>query len=244
MPLVNGPVDWDRIDLVVFDVDGTLYRQAPVRAHMMVKIGVEVLRNRSLTLPRLLRRYRQCREELALRPHEDFRRRQYASTAEHMGCAPDEVEALVEEWMQLRPLPLLKASRVEGIDLLFRALRSTGKMIGIFSDYPADAKLAAMGLEADWIACAGHAEVGRLKPEPAGLIKLLQWSGVAPERAILVGDRVDRDWEAGSRAGVRTIIRSRRSCRHVDSFARYTDPPFAELLKSRTQLGKASAYAS
>lgn len=28
------PLDWDRLHLVVFDVDGTLYRQRPLRLRM------------------------------------------------------------------------------------------------------------------------------------------------------------------------------------------------------------------
>jgi phosphoglycolate phosphatase/putative hydrolase of the HAD superfamily len=230
MPLANGPIDWKRIDLVVFDVDGTLYDQRAMRARMLVRIAGEVLRTRSLDVPLTLARFRRCREELGSAPSGDFRRRQYEMTAISVGCAPEIVEELVEEWMQARPLPLLGACRIKGVRALFHALRFSGKLIGIFSDYPAEAKLSALALTADWIVSAGDPDVAQLKPNPAGLLKILQSSGTPPHRALFVGDRIDRDWEAAHRAGMRALIRSRRSYPDVDTFTSYTQPPFAELL--------------
>lgn len=231
MPLANGPIDWKRIDLVVFDVDGTLYDQRAVRTRMLVRIAGEVLRTRSLALPLTLARFRRCREELGSAQNGDFRRRQYEMTAIRVGQTPEFVEELVEEWMQIRPLPLLRACRIKGVEALFDALRSSGKRIGIFSDYPAEAKLSALALTADWIVSASDPDVAQLKPNPAGLIKILQSSGTPPDRTLFVGDRIDRDWEAARRANMRALIRSKRSYPNVDTFTSYSQPPFTKLLR-------------
>jgi len=197
---------------------------------MLVRIAGEVLRTRSLVLPFALARFRRCREELGSAPDEDFRHRQYEMAVMRADCAPEFIEALVQEWMQDRPLPLLKACRIKGVEALFQALRSSGKRVGIFSDYPAEAKLSALGLTADWIVSAGDPDVARLKPNPAGLLKILQCSGIPPDRALFVGDRIDRDWDAARRASIRALIRSRRSYPDVDTFTSYSQAPFAELL--------------
>ena len=44
------------------------------------------------------------------------------------------------------------------------------------------------------------------KPEPLGLQVLLQRAGVAPEEAVIVGDRLDTDILCGNRCGVPTVL--------------------------------------
>src|SRR3546814_6603167 len=78
------------------------------------------------------------------------------------------------------------------------------------SDYPAVAKLEALGLAADFIVAAADDGVGVMKPSPAGLIHLMERAGASARSTILIGDRPERDGEAGRRAGVRTYIRSSR----------------------------------
>ena len=61
-----GPaLDWDRIALVVFDMDGTLYDARRLRWRMAAWLLAESLRRRSLALPRTLAAFRRMREALA-----------------------------------------------------------------------------------------------------------------------------------------------------------------------------------
>ena len=76
---------------------------------------------------------------------------------------------------------------------------------GVFSDYPAETKLSAMKLRDffDHVLCA--AEVGSLKPNPAGVLLLAERMGLAPADMLYIGDRTI-DLEAAAAAGMRGIL--------------------------------------
>ena len=225
-------LDWDAIDLVVFDVDGTLYDQRRLRLAMARQLLVHSWRTRSLGALRTLRTFRHVREELGNSPDVSFVEAQYARTASRHNLTPEEVELLATEWIERRPLPLLTACRYPGVEELFAALRAQGKHIAVFSDYPALDKLAALGLRADSVICATDASIGRLKPDPAGLLEILRMSGAAPERAVVIGDRADRDGAAARAARVQTLLRASRAHPEFATFRSYTDPVFQPVLRS------------
>ena len=60
------PLDWDRVHLVVFDVDGTLYRQRPLRLRMARDLLLHTLLKRDPNVIAVLSRYRRIRERLLL----------------------------------------------------------------------------------------------------------------------------------------------------------------------------------
>jgi putative hydrolase of the HAD superfamily len=147
-----------------------------------------------------------------------------AETANVTSTSPDRVGAIVSEWIESRPLRYLKCCLCAGVTQLFAGLRRSGKTIGILSDYPAEAKLAAMGLRSDYVVSAS--DVGLLKPHPKGLQSLMDAAGVTARKTVLIGDRADRDGVAGQRAGVRTLIRSSKPIEAVQTFKTFHDPLF------------------
>jgi len=218
--------DWDRIDLVVFDVDGTLYDAARLRRAMLRHLLAAAWRERSLRTLRVLGTFRQVREALAQEACADFLTLQYTRTAARTGCDAMQVRALVQEWIQRRPLPLLPACRWPYVQAVFAGLRAAGKPVWALSDYPAADKLDALGLQVDGVVSATDADVARLKPDPRGLRAILARTGVPAARALMIGDRFDRDAAAARRAGVPAWILSRHSAAGVRSFRGYDDPVF------------------
>jgi phosphoglycolate phosphatase len=229
-PPPTAQVNWSTIDLVVFDVDGTLYDQRRLRIGMLRQLIGHAWQARSLNTLLTLRTFRRVREALGEQPGIDFMTLQYAQTASQHGTTPAAVRALTDEWMERRPLPLLAACRYAQVADVFAGLRASSKQIAAFSDYPAVAKLAALGLRADVVVCATDAGIARLKPDPAGLLSILRQTGVAPERALMIGDRFDRDAAAAERAGVRALIRSSRAHARWPTFRGYGDAVFLPLL--------------
>ncbi|HKY80090.1 MAG TPA: HAD family hydrolase [Sphingobium sp.] len=204
---------WDRFDLVVFDMDGTLYDQGRLRRRMAGLIARDAFRNRSLAAMRTLAAFRRRREMLGGAMAGDFTTAQY----ELPGHRPDEVRAIVADWMEQRPLALLPGCRAAGAEALFQRL-ARRHVVAVFSDYRAEQKLDALGLSARLVIAAE--DVGRLKPDPAGLLNLMAQAGVSAERTLMIGDRDDRDGEAARRAGVRALIRGR-------DFHHFDEPLFA-----------------
>jgi len=225
-----APLAWTNIDLVVFDVDGTLYDQRQLRIGMLRQLLGHAWQTRSLETLLTLRTFRHVREALGEQAGCDFMALQYTQTASRHGKTPAAVRALTDEWMELRPLPLLAACRYAHVAEVFAGLRAAGKQIAAFSDYPAVAKLAALGLQADVVVCATDADIARLKPDPTGLLAILRQTGVAPERALMIGDRFDRDAAAAAQAGMHALIRSRQPHGRVATFRAYDDAVFQPLL--------------
>ena len=223
-----APFDWDAISLVAFDVDGTLYRQRPLRIAMAREMAVNAARSFSLATFRILGVYRRLREEVGDERIEDFDAALIDRTARATGATPDRVRALVADWMETRPLRHLARCRYPGLDWLFAGLRAHGKTIAILSDYPAVAKVAALGLEADLILSAG--EIGVLKPDSRGLLTLIERAGTTPAHTVLIGDRIDRDGIAAREAGAHCLIRTSKPEAGWHCFTRFDGPDFAAVL--------------
>jgi len=221
--------DWDAIRLVVFDVDGTLYDQRPLRRRMAFELACDALIHRRTTTVHVLSRYRALREEWAERDTADLETELRSAVAKATALTPDRVGALVSTWIEERPLRHLQRCRFAGIDALFAAIRRSGRAIAVHSDYPVAAKLAAMGLEADHNASAGNPAEVRLKPHPSGLLHLMALAGAAPHQTLMVGDRQERDGLAAQRAGTACLIKSRLPVTGVATFRDYDDAVFTPL---------------
>ena len=226
-----GPLNWDGIQLVAFDVDGTLYCQSALRLRMLREL-IHSMSKTSLGIIAVLKAYRHIRERMGDKEICDFERALIAETAAVTAHEPAAVRAIVAEWIEQRPLRYLASCRYPALPELFLGLRRNGKVIGILSDYPAMAKLAALGLTADHVVCAGDEGIGFLKPNPRGLEALIARSGAQAHATVLIGDRVERDGIVARRAGVRPLIRSSRAIEGWQTFARFDDPLFAPFLQS------------
>lgn len=212
--------------LVVFDVDGTLYRQPPVRRAMVRALALDAASRFSLRRLLVVRDYRRRREVLADREHAFDEARLRRDTAEALGLDAGEVDRIVTNFIDTRPLPLLRPARVAGVQPLFAALRAAGVTVAALSDYPAAAKLEAMDLRADIVVAA--AEAGAQKPDPRGLAMVLERAGVRPDEALMVGDRADRDGLAAERAGTAFLLRADGPAGPA-SVRDFTDPRLAAL---------------
>ena len=91
-----------------------------------------------------------------------------------------------------------------GLPELLDALAARGMHAGVFSDYPARAKLEALGLEGrfDPVLCATDPEIDAFKPNPRGFLRACELWGLEPGEVLYVGDRADVDGEGARRAGM------------------------------------------
>jgi len=221
-------VDWQRVRLVVFDVDGTLYDQRCLRRKMIAELLRHCLRHPGdLQLLRVIDRFRRTREVLAEEEVQGVEELQYRRPAADLGMEPHAVRQMLEVWMLHRPLKHLRRCRYDLADVFLAALRERGRTIAVLSDYPAGKKLAALGLEADILVSAVDPEVDRLKPHPAGLVRVLDLAHMSPQEGLLIGDRDDRDGESARRVGMPYLLRSASPAPTGSFFA-----AFSELLSS------------
>ncbi|GAO38842.1 putative hydrolase [Sphingomonas changbaiensis NBRC 104936] len=221
------PFDWRPIKLVAFDVDGTLYAQRSLRLRMGARLLLHSLTRFDRRTLAVLKSYRQHRETLGKAETEAFEIALVAEVARRHRLSENSVKRIVAEWIEERPLGQLAACRYAGVERLFERVRTSGRAIGILSDYPAAAKLEALALRADHIVSAG--EVGMLKPHPRGLERLMALAGAKPHQTVLIGDRAERDGEAARRSGAHCLLRSEQRLSGWRTFARFDDPVFDAL---------------
>ncbi len=152
-----------RIQAVLFDLDGTLYRQALLRSLMAMEL---------LTLPfsgflkapqrwQALRTYRKTQEQLrATDERGSAAAAQLLAAARATGLTVPEVERLVDEWMLARPLKYLQFCRAKGLDRLLGFLEQAGVRTGVLSDYPAGIEAAGARSRRTLFARAVHERAG------------------------------------------------------------------------------------
>lgn len=192
-----------------------MYAQLPMRLAMMGEMGL-ICGMRALTggarVPNIVATFRRIREELrAEPPHDGLDRRQYEAVAASLQCGRDEVERTVDEWIHRRPLKWLSICRRAGVIELLEWLARKRVPCGILSDYPAHDKLEALGLRDrfDVVLSAVDPDIGVFKPHPRGFMVAARRWGVAPERVLYVGDRLDVDAAGAAAAGMPCAVLTR-----------------------------------
>jgi HAD superfamily hydrolase (TIGR01549 family) len=207
-----NPLDRNRlIRAVLFDLDGTLYRQTAIRMCMAIEL---------LTLPlagplraprrwRALSEYRKAQERLRLAGRRgSLAREQVSAAASAAGLPIAEVQSLVDEWLQTRPLKYLRWFRAAGLANLLQFLEASGIPTGVLSDYPAQSKLHALGLTGRFspVLSSTDLEVGVFKPNPGGFLRACKLWQLAPSEVLMVGDRPDVDAAGAAAAGMPCVI--------------------------------------
>jgi FMN phosphatase YigB (HAD superfamily) len=214
---VRNPLDpRQRIRAVLFDLDGTLYDQRRMRVLMAAELLTLPL-SRPLSAPRRLRAlsaYRKAQKILRDKPFSvTGPRKQLEFAAERVDMTPGELEHVVREWMFERPLKYMRCCRARGLLPLLNHLRDRGLELGVLSDYPAEAKLGALGLANRFsiVLCTSDPEVCALKPNPRGFFCASERWHIEPREVLVVGDRADVDARGAAAAGMPCVIIGRSS---------------------------------
>ena len=211
------PIDANQLKALILDLDGTLYRQLPLRGIMLWRLLCAYVRQpaRGMLTLRVLRAYRRAQEALRVSPlvHSDLAEEQLQLACEWTGVRPAFVRSCVARWIEQEPLVFLRRLRCQGVVEFLQVAVEHGWRLGVFSDYPPTAKLRAMDLLRffDVVVSAQDPEVQRFKPSPRGLEVTLGRLGVEKHQAAYIADRPEIDVPAASAAGIPCVIMGRRN---------------------------------
>jgi phosphoglycolate phosphatase/putative hydrolase of the HAD superfamily len=203
---------------VIFDLDGTLYLQDVLRRAMLVRlVRAHAMRPvAGVRTARILTAYRKAQEALrgSMTPGQapvDLADVQLQRTCEVTRAQPGLVSECVSRWMEYEPLAVLRRCIRPGLVEFLRSCRTQGLRLAVFSDYPAEAKLDALGLGHffDVVLSAQSPVVGVFKPHPKGLLVVAERLALEPSDCMYVGDRADVDGAAAAAAGMRCFILTR-----------------------------------
>jgi HAD superfamily hydrolase (TIGR01509 family) len=231
------PFRANQLKAVLFDVDGTLYRQGPLRRAMLLR-----LLRFSATRPfeglrtfRVLQAYRHAQEHLRGADQTDLgdlATAQIKVACERTNGDAASVAASVERWMEREPLPHLAPCIHAGLVDFLEACQARGLRLAALSDYPAEAKLRALGIadRFELVLCAQAPEIGVFKPHPRGLQVALERLGAERHECLYVGDRADVDAAAADAAGIACAILTREPARASDTHTTFTSYPHLQAL--------------
>jgi len=204
---------------VVFDLDGTLYLQPRMRRKMLVELALAPLAGpgRALGTMRVLKAFREDREQLRElgRPAEALAELQYTRPAARLGVPVDDVRRAVEDWMFQRPLRHLARCARPALAASLGRLRAAGLELGVFSDYPVEQKLVALGVRDAFTVRldATDPAINAFKPHPRGFAVAAERLGAAPAETLYVGDRLDVDVTGAHAAGMHAAWIGRKAAR-------------------------------
>ena len=188
--------DMDSIQVVSWDVDGTLYSTRRAACHAGMRAIGSTFRRRRLNplrelaeLRELWRRVERARFD-AQNPvgvHAGFRRRRDLET----------------KWWA----PAIAASGPRpGVEALLGHFQGRVRAQVILTDYEADDKLRGLGLQEYFDAVYVGERMGFFKPNPAPFKRILEDFGLTPECMLHIGDRVDTDGAGAAAAGCPSLI--------------------------------------
>lgn len=217
--IVSMRKDIYKYKVIILDVDGTLYSQPKLRLSMALNLGLYYLchpfRIRELLI---LKKYRSVREkwpDVYAMQAKDFNRSslpfsieeaQYQYVAKLLGLSPDQVREVVYHWIHQRPLALLPKCKDTQLLRLIEKLRTEPVTIAVYSDYPAEEKLKALGLRVSHIFCSSDSDINCMKPERKAMEVILKKLDTTPEEALMIGDRFSKDGLAAKNIGMDYVV--------------------------------------
>ena len=184
--------------LVIFDLDGTLYNKRRLSLRMLLHAPFDMLKMLAE------RKTRASMKGLYIGA-EHFTPAYFDRLAHGMHTSP----AKAKQWYQERYMPLMVKliGRYQPIGEwvmpFVNECKERGVKMVVLSDYDfAQEKLQALGIDPqhfDWVVSAP--ELGGLKPAKELLIKVAQQMGVAAEQCLVIGDRQDTDGDMARATG-------------------------------------------
>ena len=127
----QSSIEWDEIKAVIFDVDGTLYKQSKLRRKMLYDLlSYYALRPWQLQELRILQRFRVEREKRPGASEPDLENAQYAWCTNNGRIPVEKIKRVVNHWMFQHPNQYLLGCVYPGTQSFFETLRRQGIKIG------------------------------------------------------------------------------------------------------------------
>lgn len=188
--------------LIIVDMDGTLYFQRAMQLKMFLLLLWHALSNRyGWKDLYIIYVYRNLREHNMNSFEEE--QKLYQRTADKTSSNSIYVEELIRHWIYQEPLKYIKKYRDNRLYQWLKGLQSNNKMVAIYSDYPADNK--AFRLELINIHCfyGGQPEIKQWKPTSRGIQYIMSCYCIQdPQQVLMIGDRMSKDGESAIMAGI------------------------------------------
>lgn len=206
---------WNKLEVVIFDVDGTLYDQSKLRKKMMLALlGYYLLRPWKYKDLLILHHFRKVREGKSGFTGNDLQNEQYQWCADRMNISFDEVKVIVDKWIFDFPNKYLKECMYPGVDVFFETLDKKKILKAIYSDYDSLKKMRELGLSASSIVSSTDKNINSMKPLPKGLVYILSELNINDKaNCLFLGDREELDGLCAEKAGIPFLLVDKKQAR-------------------------------
>jgi len=181
---------------IIFDMDGTLYYQFPLRICMAFELSFYYLLHiKHYKELLIIYSFRKMREQNRFINSNDFEETHYNLLAEKYNVSTGMIKKLVNKWINEKPLRYVCFFRDHKIIELLKKLKFQQKKIIIYSDYPVKNKIEVLGLVeiVNYSFCASDSGIKCLKPDPKGLKYIINAISKPVEDILFIGNRYSRD---------------------------------------------------
>lgn len=171
---------------LILDMDGTLYRQLPVRIGMAKELFFHYLfRLNRISELIAIYKYRKSYERGQLQTPNDN----------------------IVYWMEKRPKKYIRFYRNKKLIALTEEMQKQGVKIVVYSDYPLEEKLDALSpFKPNYYFSANDADIQCLKPDPQGLLHIINVLDIPKKDILFIGDRYEKDGLCAQEAGIDYLI--------------------------------------
>jgi putative hydrolase of the HAD superfamily len=206
------------ISAVAFDLDGTLYPNYRLNIRLLPFLCGHLPLIAAFGRARNIIRDEQEQAPSNVRP--DFYDHQARVVAGLLRAEPDHIKAKIERLIYRGWEPhFLKIRLFPHLRELLAELRRAGLKLGMLSDFPPEAKLKNLGLDACWDAVLCSEKIGALKPAIRPFTELADALGFPPEQILYVGNSRRYDVAGAGRAGMKTALLSARPGKNKADFS-------------------------
>ena len=187
----------------IFDFDGTLFNNLPVRIFMAIWLIIYYL-PRPLKWKELfiLRDYRRLREKLFAAEAENCHELQLKNLSERYKVSTQEIWNIINLWTIEKPKFLIKKFQRKKLIAAIKKFQAEGKIIVIYSDNPVAEKVKALDFVPNFYFWSDDDLIKCMKPNPQGLNNIVKFLKLDREEILYIGDRDDRDGACAKNAGV------------------------------------------
>lgn len=195
--------DWSTVDVLSWDLDGTLYDLGLMKRRLFRRVGGELLRGRWGAL---------WRDGRLLRRHQAVMRDVRLAGGDLTGVARPWSDEALQRAIRAWYVPAIQeAGPAPGVLAAIAAASARGLRQVLVSDYREGGKLEALGIDprpgaGPFDACFAGEVVGALKPSARLFEEVTATLGVVPARLTHIGDRDDTDAVAAVAAGCRALV--------------------------------------
>ena len=195
---------WNKLEVVILDVDGTFYEQSKLRWIMFFKLVLYyTLRPWRYNELFILYYFRKEREKRAGFKGTNLKEEQYRWCAEKVNVNVEVVRRVIRQWIFNKPNIYLKECMYPGISQFLDVLKKKNIKTAVYSDYDPRDKLEHMGIQVDLGISSTDESVNSFKPCPDGLYVILSEMKITNKNNCLyIGDRHELDGLCAERAEI------------------------------------------